>query len=281
MINRMKRVKNNTIINNLIDKSRWARRETLLIHKIAPETRIASSLSCVEIFTVLFYGGVLSFNPKNRFDHRRDRFVISKGHGSVCFYPILADVGYIDKKHLQNVCKNGALLGSIPDFNIPGYETINGSLGHGLGVGCGIAIALKRKKSPVNVFVLIGDGELFEGAVWEAIMFAGHHKLDNMVLIIDKNDRSMLGDCRNIINLEPLDKKLKEFGWETTTVDGHDVKKIYEALRAAITSTHKKPRVIIAETVKGKGVPCLENDVLCHVKNVSPEMIDMLAGVLP
>ena len=150
----------------LQEQADWVRRETLKIHKIAPETRLASSLSAVEILTVLYYGRVLAFDPHHIHAENRDRLIISKGHGSISLYPILADCGYFPKDELLKVCKEGSFLGGIPDAIIPGYETINGSLGHGLGVGCGMALALKRKERKETVFVLVGDGELFEGSVW-------------------------------------------------------------------------------------------------------------------
>lgn len=132
--------------NFLNSKSKCVRKETLKIHKIAPETRIASSLSCLEIFVALYYGKILKYNPEDLQDNKRDRFIISKGHGAISLYPILADLGFFDKSELKKVCREGTFLGGIPDSIIPGFETINGSLGHGLGVACGIALALKKKE---------------------------------------------------------------------------------------------------------------------------------------
>jgi len=265
----------------LREKASWVRRETLNIHKLAQETRLASSLSCVEIFVALYYGEILNFDPSNIKWDDRDRFIISKGHGAISLYPILADLGYFDKCELSNVCKEGTFLGGIPDSIIPGFETINGSLGHGLGVGCGISIALKRKGKDQSVFVLLGDGELYEGSVWEAIMFAGEHNLDNLIAIIDSNKICMLDYLQNIIDLEPLGEKFKSFGWEARIVDGHDVGQLYNDLAALKRRRNNKPKVLIANTVKGKGVPRLEMDPLCHIKNLKPEEIDRLsAGLL-
>jgi len=255
----------------LEDKARWVKKETLKIHKVASETRIASSLSAVEIFTVLYYGRLVKFNPKDIRSEARDRFIISKGHGAISFYPILADLGFFPKENLSKVCKEGCMLGGIPDSVIPGFETINGSLGHGLGVACGIALALKRKKRKATVFVLTGDGELNEGSVWEEIMFAGEHKLDNIVLIVDNNKACMLDFCKNILDLSPLDKKFEVFRWRTKTVDGHNVRNLYAGLKSFKDSPGGKPKVLIADTVKGKGVPRLESDPLSHIKNLRPE----------
>ena len=261
-------------IQFLKDKALWVRKETLKIHGIAQETRLASSLSPVEIFVALFYGGIIKFDPKNPKWEGRDRFIISKGHGSISFYPILADIGYFDKGELSRVCKEGSFLGGIPDPIIPGYETVNGSLGHGLGVACGMALALKRKGRMEKVFVLMGDGELYEGAVWEAIMMAGEYKLDNLVLIIDNNMVCMLDFCKNIIDIEPLDEKFRIFKWSVSAIDGHDMKQTYESLLRLKSEEKGLPKALIANTVKGKGVPSLEIDPLSHIKNIRPDDID-------
>lgn len=264
----------------LKEKAAWVRRESLNIHRMAPETRIASSLSAVEIFVSLYYGRIINYDPKNIAWENRDRFVISKGHGSITLYPILADLGYFDKKELNRVCKEGSFLGGIPDPIIPGYETINGSLGHGLGVACGMALALKRKNRPERVFVLLGDGELNEGSVWEAIMFAGQHKLDNLVTIIDNNKVCMLDFCRNILDIEPLDEKFEVYKWKVERVDGHDVSQLHGSLSNLKEDTGGRPKVLIADTVKGKGVPSLETDSLSHIRSLKPEEIDsIIAGL--
>lgn len=264
----------------LKNKASWVRKETLKIHKMAQETRIASSLSAVEIFSVLYYGGVIKFNPKDLMTENRDRLIISKGHGAISLYPIFADLGFFHKEELLRVCKEGSILGGIPDACIPGFETINGSLGHGIGVGCGISLALKRKQCDNNVFILVGDGELYEGSIWEAIMFAGEHSLDNLILIIDKNKICMLDYCKNILNLDPLEKKFNVFNWSVKKVDGHNVRQIYNALIHFKRNTTKKPKVLIANTIKGKGVARLETDALCHIKNLTAEEVDTIIARL-
>lgn len=264
------------LIDFLKNKARWVWQETLKIHKIAPGIRLASSLSCIEILTVLYYGKILKHNPKNIYWKERDRLVISKAHGSVSFYPILSDLGYFDKKYLGMVGKAGSILGDIPDCSIPGYETINGSLGHGLGVACGTALALKKKSRKEMVFVLSGDGELYEGSVWEAIMFAGHHNLNNLVLVIDNNKICMLDYCTKILNLEPLNIKFGDFGWQTIVIDGHDIERLYETFSSLKNDKSPRPKVVIANTVKGKGVPRLETDSLCHIKALSTDEIEKL-----
>ena len=250
-----------------------------MIHKIAPETRLASSLSDVEILVALYYGGILKFDPKNINWQGRDRLIVSKGHGAISLYPILADLGYFPTEELNRVCQEGSFLGGIPDIIIPGFETTNGSLGQGLGVACGMAAALKRKKSDSAVFVLLGDGELYEGSVWEAIMFASEHQLDNLTVIIDNNKICMLDYCKNIIDLTPLEKKFRTFNWKVKTIDGHDVRKIYNTLRSLKIDRSGSPKVVIADTIKGRGVPQLEGDSLCHIKSLKEvEINDLLEG---
>ena len=261
------------LISRLKEKAAWVRAETLKVHGVAPETRIASSLSAVEVLVTLYYDGWLRFDPRQPQWEGRDRFIASKGHGCIALYPILADLGFIGREELTTVCKSGSRLGCIPDMQIPGIETTNGSLGHGLGVACGMAIGLKQKHSDARVYVITGDGELCEGAVWEAVMFAGQHKLNNLTLIVDFNGVAMLDRCRNIINFEPLDRKLREFQWDAVTVDGHDVGAVHDALAASRQSSSGCPQAIVARTVKGKGVPSLESDVLCHVKTLNAQQI--------
>ncbi|MEK7634773.1 MAG: transketolase [Patescibacteria group bacterium] len=258
----------------LKQKAFETRKETLNLAKISSGFRLASSLSSVEIFIALYYGGILKFNSKNPKLEERDRLIISKGHGSISLYPILADLGFFDKTELKKISQPDSFLGDIPDTRIPGFETINGALGHGLGVACGVALALKNKKSDSKIFVLMGDGEFYEGAVWEAIMFAGHHKLDNLILIIDNNKISMLDYCKNIIDLSPIEEKFKNFGWITKKSDGHNVEELFNNLFSLKNNKDICPKVLIAETIKGKGVKQLEGDVLCHIKSLKNEEID-------
>lgn len=267
------------MINNSVDlreKADWVWRETLAIHRRAPETRIASSLSAIEVFVALYYGGVLEFKPIDPRWDQRDRCVISKGHGSICMYPILADLGFFPAEELQRVCKAGGILGGIPDPIIPGYETINGSLGHGLGVASGMALGLKRNGKKQSVFVVSGDGELHEGANWEAIMFASQHGLDNLNLIVDNNHISMLGFTDDIVSHNGLSSRLEAFGWKCSEVDGHNVQAVQEALLHLKETAGGQPKALIAHTVKGRGVPGLENEPLSHILVPKAELIDSL-----
>jgi transketolase len=267
------------LITNTVDlpeKAKWVWRETLEVHRRAPETRIASSLSSIEIFVALYYGGILDVRPTDPRWDQRDRCVISKGHGSICMYPILADLGFFPADELQKVCKAGGILGGIPDPIIPGYETINGSLGHGLGVAAGMALGLKRNAKKQSVFVVSGDGELHEGANWEAIMFASQHKLDNLHLIVDNNSISMLGFTDDIVSHNGLVKRLEAFGWHCAEVDGHDVLAVQESLAGLKATANGQPKALVARTLKGRGIPGLENEALSHILMPKTELIDSL-----
>lgn len=265
--------------NDLIflrEKADWVWRRTLELHKDAPEIRIASSLSAVEIFSVLYYGNVLNYFPHEPLHPGRDRLIVSKGHGSISMYPILADLGFFPMEELSRVCRRGSFLGGIPDPVIPGYETVNGSLGHGLGVAAGIALGCAHAKRDSAVFVVCGDGELQEGANWEAIMFASHHRLDNLNLIVDDNAISMLGRTAEIVNHGDLAKRLDAFGWDVAVADGHDTQELLGAF-FEMKGRHKgRPKAVIAKTIKGHRVPGLENAPLSHIMSVKPNLIDEL-----
>lgn len=258
----------------LTKKAKWVWQQTLAIHKIAPEVRIASSLSPIEILVALFYGQILHYHPQDQYAPDRDRLIISKGHGSISLYPILADCGFFPLSELSRVCQPGCFLGAIPDPIIPGYETINGSLGHGLGVASGIALALNAQGIARKVYVLLGDGELYEGAIWEAIMFCGHHKLHNLTAIIDNNATAMLGFTKDIIDHRSLGDKFECFGWTAHNVDGHDVAALYHLLSQLKAQPGNRPNVIIANTIKGHGVAKLEHQPLSHILSLNASEID-------
>lgn len=257
-------------------KAHWVWRETLALYRRSPEIRLASSLSSVEIFVALYYGGVLRFDPSLPLSACRDRCIVSKGHGSICMYPILADLGFFPADALLQAGKPGNFLGGIPDPVIPGYETANGSLGHGLGVASGMALGLRRKESDRSVFVVTGDGELHEGANWEAMMFASQHRLDNLNLVVDDNRISMLGHTDEIVSHGSLATRLAAFGWGCREVDGHDVVAMQAALLAMKGQRDGRPKALVARTIKGRGVPGLENMALSHIMNPAPDVIDLL-----
>lgn len=259
---------------DLDEKVEWVFRETLKIHRDAPETRLASSLSLIETLVALYYGEILHFEAAFPLSEMRDRCIISKGHGSICLYPILADLGFFPRRELGSVCKPGSFLGGIPDPVIPGYETVNGSLGHGLGVAAGMAVAMKQKGHLRQVFVIVGDGELHEGANWEAMMFASQHKLDNLHLIVDDNGICMLGHTDTIVSHHPLAQRLEAFGWQCVEVDGHDVHALQQVLSDLQQERNGRPKALIAKTLKGHRIPDFEDQPLCHVMSVPLEVLD-------
>lgn len=254
----------------------WVWRQTLMLSLRAPEIRLASSLSPIELFVSLYYGGLLRFDPERPYMEERDRCIISKGHGSICMYPILADLGYFPASELERVCQAGSFLGGIPDPVIPGYETVNGSLGHGLGVGSGMALGLKVKGGSQDVFVVTGDGELHEGANWEAIMFAAQNRLDNLHLLVDDNQICMLGYTKDINSQGNLSARLASFGWDCVEVDGHDIMAVHANMARLKETRDGRPKALVARTIKGRGIPGLENAPLSHVMSPKTEVVESL-----
>lgn len=224
----------------------------------AGEGHITSAFSCAEIVCVLYYE-IMKILPYNQ--DERDRFVMSKNHGSVITYPILRDLGFFNKEY--GFLKNGSLLGPHTKLNVEGIDFAGGSLGIGLGVACGMAYSAKYSNQSWLTFCIVGDGELYEGSIWEAIMFAAHNKLSNLVLIIDRNQLCMTGFTEKMLQLEPISDKLISFGWEVRSIDGHNIDMIKNSL-ADVRTRIGKPLCILANTVKGKGITFMENNPFAH-----------------
>ncbi|MEG3639849.1 1-deoxy-D-xylulose-5-phosphate synthase N-terminal domain-containing protein [Magnetococcus sp. PR-3] len=261
--------------NNLSNKVREVREQTLLLHKRAPGTRIASSLSPVEFLVALYYNSPLQVDPDNLLWEQRDRLIMSKGHGVVSLYPILADRGFYEAGELENISTQDSFLGVIPDAGVPGIESTHGALGHGPGLGLGMAMALKHQNNPAQVCILCGDGEMNEGSIWEAVMLAPKHQLDNMLLVVDDNKQSMLGFQKDFFTPTPFAQKLSAFGWDTTTCPGHDVQAIASYLQQVWRQPNNgQPRALVLETIKGYGVEALMGKELSHVLSLSPEQVD-------
>ena len=232
----------------------------------AQSGHIGGSLSSCEIMTVLFHK-CMKHSPKGKLSENyqdRDRFVLSKGHVSPVYYSVLAQLGFIPKKELSSFRKLGTRLQGHPSLWCPGVEVATGSLGQGLSIACGIAISLKIDNNPANVFVLLGDGELQEGNVWEAFMQAPHRKLNNLIAIIDRNRLQIDGETEKVKPLDNLADKIKAFNWNVLEIDGHDILSIYSAIEQAKHSD--LPTAIIANTIKGKGVSFMENNAGWHGK---------------
>lgn len=224
---------------------------------------IGPCYSCVDLLVGLYFGG-MSVSPKRSADPSRDRFIFSKGHASPALYAVLHRRGFFKDSDIAGFALNGGTVQQHPDRDLKkGIEVSTGSLGHGLSTGAGMAYALKRDGSKACVFVLISDGELDEGSTWEAVLFAGHHKLDNLVLIVDYNKMHALGPSKKTLDLDPLMDKFKAFKWATRKIDGHSFPQIRKSL-ATLPYRKNSPNVIIADTVKGKGVSFMENDLRWH-----------------
>ena len=233
-----------------------------MIHK-AKSGHPGGSLSAVEILTALYFDE-MNINPANPKMEDRDRFVLSKGHAAPALYATLAERGYFEKGELEGFRKYKSMLQGHPDMNkVPGVEMSTGSLGQGFSVACGMAMASKLDDALWNVYVLLGDGEIQEGIVWEAAMSAAHYKLDNFIAILDYNGLQIDGETSKVMNINPVENKFKAFGWNVITIDGHDYDQIFAALDIA-KSTVEKPTMIIAKTIKGKGVSFMENEAKWH-----------------
>ena len=229
-------------------------------------SHIGSSLSIVDLLAVLYGKKIIKFDPDNPSLLSRDRFILSKGHAAAALYSALANVGYFSRRKLLEYGNDNSKFMAHVSHQVPGVEFSTGSLGHGLPIGCGLAFAKKRKKFSNYVFVINSDGEMSEGSNWEAILFASHHKLDNLILIIDYNKLQSFGTIENTLGLEPLKDKFLSFGWNIVEIDGHNHKNIEQALLDGKASKGK-PSCIIANTVKGKGVSFMENKVEWHYKS--------------
>jgi transketolase len=242
-----------------------------MVHK-ANASHIGTGLSMTDILAVL-YDGVARVDPKNPRAPERDRVILSKGHGAAAFYAALAEAGFFDPARLETFCQDGSALAGHVSHHVPGVDFSTGSLGHGLSLGCGVALGFKRDKKPGRAFVILSDGECDEGSIWEAILFAPHHKLDNLVAIVDYNKIQSFGTVKEVLDLEPFADKWEAFNWHVQAIDGHD----HDALRAAFAKTGSvagKPSVIIANTVKGKGVSFMEDDLLWHYRSPSKEQLE-------
>lgn len=251
------------------------RKDSLWMSTRAGTGHLGPALSIADILATL-YVGVMKVDPKNPKWPDRDRLILSKGHGCLALYSILSQVGFFDRKYLGDFCtKCDTLLPGHPELKLPGVEANTGSLGHGIAIGMGMALAAKLDGKQYRVFVVTGDGELQEGSNWEAAMAAAHHKLDNLVVIVDRN-RLQLGDLtENISKLEPLEEKWKSFGWRVKSINGHDIKELLSTLNDVPFSIGK-PSAIIANTVKGKGLKIAENKVEWHYKVLTKEQYEGL-----
>ncbi len=259
-------------IDSLKELSRTVRAQTLrMVHK-SQASHVGTCLSMADLLAVL-YGRVLKVDPARPDWPDRDRFILSKGHGAAACYAVLAECGFFPKAWLETYCEDGSRLpGHMTHNNVPGVEASTGSLGHGLSIGCGMALAGKRKSKSHRVFAMLSDGELDEGSTWEAVLFAPHHRLDNLTAIVDYNKIQSFGSVSEVLELEPLADKWRAFGWAVREIDGHNYEQIITAL-SDVPSPSGQPTVVIAHTVKGKGVSFMENELAWHYKSPDREQL--------
>jgi len=255
----------NKLFKELLKIAKKIRKDTLTISYNANVGHIGSALSIVDILTVLYFA-ILNVDANKKYSKQRDRFILSKGHAAAALYSILFRKNFISKSALYTFCKNGGIFGVHPDYNLAyGIELTTGSLGNGIAVGAGMALSFKDSKENKipRVYVLVSDAELNEGSVWESIMFAAHHNIYNLITIVDDNSQQAFGKTKDVLDIKPLENKWSSFGWNTLSIDGHDIGQIYNALQIA-KNTKEKPTVIIAKTQLGKGVSFMEGKVDWH-----------------
>jgi len=262
MTERSKMPQKHPNVKELKKKAIQIRKDILTMLEKAGSGHTGGSLSMVEILVALYYYKA-KHRPKDPDWHGRDRILLSKGHGCPALYAVLANCGYFSREELGTLRKLGSRLQGHPQMGLAGVEISSGSLGQGLSIANGMALANKMDDNDARVYCIMGDGETNEGQVWEAAMTAGHHKLDNVCAIIDFNKMQIDGFCCDVKGLEPFAGKWQNFGWHAREVNGHDFKELMDALDEA-ASVKGKPQVIIAHTVKGKGISFVENKVKWH-----------------
>ena len=253
-------------LTKLDKRSKYLRRLVLECLIGGDRGHMGSAMSLIEVLRVL-YDEIIKYYPKNPRHKKRDRLILSKGHGCLALYAILADKGFFSKKILKSSSKFNSILGGHPEFNkVPGVEASTGALGHGVPIGLGVALGTRLKKEKNNVYVIVGDGEINEGSFWEASMIANKHKLNNFHVIIDYNKIQSYGRTSEVLDLEPLDDKLKSFGYAVSQVNGHSIKELTKYFKRIQKS--KKPTALISHTIKGKGFYFAEQNHFGH-KNFS------------
>jgi len=254
-----------------LDSPRFAkniRKNALRMVHHANSSHIGSGLSMADILSVL-YASILNLRPQEPNWAERDRLLVSKGHAAAMLYASLAERGFFPQEWLEKYCDYGSpLAGHITHCKVPGVETSSGSLGHGLSLACGMALAATADRATWRVFVILSDGECDEGSIWEAAMFAPFHNLTNLTAVIDYNKIQSFGNVVDVLNLEPFADKWRAFGWDVTEVDGHD----HAALKYALAKNPTdRPRLILAHTIKGKGVSFMEGRLAWHYKSPNTE----------
>lgn len=257
-------------IRELKQEAKTLRVDILEMITKAASGHTGGSLSIADIITLLYFEE-MNVNPKEPHMKNRDRLVLSKGHAAPAMYAALAEKGYFPKEELNHLRQAGHILQGHPDMkHIPGVDMTTGSLGQGISAACGMALASKLDKASWRVYAILGDGELEEGQVWEAAMYAAHYKLDNLTAFVDNNGLQIDGPVSEVMSPLPIADKFRAFGWHVIETSGHDMEKLHEAIEEA-KATKGQPTMIVMKTVKGKGVPEVENQVGWHGKAPTPE----------
>jgi transketolase len=265
---------NTALLKKLAARIRY---QTLMMVNRAKSSHVGTCFSMAELLSVL-YGSILRVDPQNPEWPERDRFILSKGHGAAALYAVLAERGFFPLDWLETFYQNGSrLAGHVTHHYLPGVEVSTGSLGHGLSVAAGMALVAKRDGETHRVVALLSDGECDEGSIWEPILFAPHHQLDNLIAIVDYNKIQSLGTVKEVMDLEPFADKWRAFGWGVREIDGHDVTEIQSTL-STLPFEAGRPSCVIAHTVKGKGVSFMEDKLLWHYRTPQgEEFADALA----
>lgn len=251
----------------LLRKSQWLRQEIFELVVAKQKGHIPSCYSMNELVVALYYGGFVK-RPSDL--AQRDRVVISKGHASIGLYPILIEQGLIDSKERARFTEADGQLRMYADPSIPGIESVTGSLGHGMGIACGYALAAKMNSFNYNTFAVIGDGECYEGSIWETLLFAAHHELNNFCILVDRNNLCIMDETEKCVRLAPLAEKFRAFGCDVHEIDGHRYQEILPALKSFTARKSVRPTVILAQTIKGKGISFMEGKSNWHNKMPSP-----------
>lgn len=276
-------VASSTSIEELKEKAKVLRRHIVQMTTEAGSGHPSSSLSAVEVVTALYFGGFMRYDPQQPRKPDRDRFILSKGHAAPVLYAALAEAGYFPVEDLMTLRKLGSPLEGHPNYKrLPGIEASTGSLGQGLSIGIGHALAIRLDGYEARVYVMIGDGEMDEGQVWEALAAANKYRLGNLTAIIDQNGYQQTGATRDVLDLTPLDEKIRSFGWHVQVIDGNCMESVVEALATAREVTDR-PSCIIAQTKKGFGIlEVLEEtgDVNFHGKPLPPDLAEKALEVL-
>lgn len=263
-------------------KANWVRKKVLDMAVYAKSGHVTTAFSQTDLLVAMYLGGIMRHDPKNPEWPDRDRFIISKGQGGNGLYAVLAKAGYFPLSELDNFCGVGSHLGVHAEASVPGIEVLSGSLGHGLPIATGIAQVGKNENRDWLVFCMTGDAELYEGSNWEAVTYAVHAELGNLVCIVDRNQQGVLGFSDDIRSprdgprTESLDDKFQAFGFETRRFNGHDFKQIFDAFEGVRERHARKPLCLIADTVKGKGGPVFENKRLWHYRVPAGEDLEQI-----